>query len=52
MGAANLHKMVEKNRDLLEYVGGEILKMCWSKEEERKWRDLDRARPAGGYKGW
>ena len=35
MGAANLDKMVEKNRKLLECVGGEILKMCWSREEER-----------------
>ena len=51
MGAANLDKMVEKNRDLLECVGGEILKMCWSREEERN-GELSTARamarPAGG----
>ena len=34
MGAANLDKMVEKNRDLLECVGGEILEIC-CREEER-----------------
>ena len=49
MGAANLDKMVEKNR---ECVGGEILKMCWSREEERN-GEIDRARhgSAGGFIG-
>src|SRR5664279_260883 len=37
MGAANLDKMVEKNRDLLECVGGEILEICW--RGGKKWRD-------------
>ena len=47
MGAANLDKMVEKNR---ECVGGEILKMCGA--ERRKEMEISTARalarPAGG----
>ena len=46
MDAANLDKMVEKNRDLLECVGGEMLEMCW-KEEERN-GEIERDGSAGG----
>jgi len=42
MGAANLDKMVEKNRDLLECVGGEILEMyvLERRKEMERWLDI------------
>ena len=50
MGAANLDKMVEKNRDLLECVGGEILKMCWREEERNGEIERAMARPVVLYR--